>query len=50
MLTNLPWQTKFRIAILICDCPCHGTKYHDYGTNGDNYPNSDIEPMVQKMI
>ena len=49
MVTKLKWNTKFRIAVLICDAPCHGKKYHDEKC-GDDYPDDDIEEAIDIMI
>lgn len=35
------------MAILICDAPCHGDKYHDYR---DRHPKDDIRDAIEKMI
>ncbi|CAD8150346.1 unnamed protein product [Paramecium pentaurelia] len=45
---KLSWPSIFRIAILICDAPCHGKKYHD--GCGDDYPDEDIEDAIQQLI
>ncbi|CAK88370.1 unnamed protein product (macronuclear) [Paramecium tetraurelia] len=50
MLNNIPWQTKFKLAILICDCPCHGTKFHNYRKNEDFQPDADFTPTIERMI
>lgn len=47
-MNNLNWPSKFRIAILICDAPCHGRRYN--GGVDDNYPNDEIRPAIEKMI
>ena len=47
-MNNLNWPSKFRIAILICDAPCHGKKYN--GGVGDDYPNDEIRPAIEKMM
>ena len=49
MVSNLKWSAKFKIAVLICDAPCHGKKYHDHRI-GDDYPNDDIEEAIDLMI
>ena len=49
MVEKLKWNTKFKIAVLICDAPCHGKKYHEANC-GDNYPNDDIEDVIDLMI
>lgn len=45
----MKWTAKFRIAILICDAPCHGNKYHSIECK-DNYPDDDIEEAIYLMI
>ena len=38
------WTGKSRIAVLVTDSPCHGTKYHDLkGDQEDNFPDGDRE-------
>jgi len=38
------WKGKTRLAILVTDAPCHGTKYHDLtGEQKDNWPEGDRE-------
>jgi myosin protein heavy chain len=39
-MCGLKWPSKFKLAILICDSPCHGRRYT--GGLADNYPNEDI--------
>lgn len=34
---SLEWKSDARYAILVCDAPCHGLKYH--GEVGDDYEN-----------
>ncbi|KAG7364997.1 alpha-kinase family protein [Nitzschia inconspicua] len=34
---GLSWNQTSRVVFLICDYPCHGTKYHDYTYPGDDY-------------
>ena len=48
-MNNLNWPSKFRIAILICDAPCHGKKYHG-GITSDDYPDDEIRPALEKMM
>ena len=49
MISNkLNWQTNFRVAVLICDAPAHG-KNVNMGC-GDNFPNDDITPTINKLI
>jgi Rieske Fe-S protein len=31
---------------MVADCPCHGSKYHNYHDYGDTYPNGDPEGRV----
>lgn len=50
MINNLNWKTKFKIAMLICDAPCHGTKFHNLKREQDNYPNDDLTQAVELMI
>ena len=47
MLNNLTWSSRYKIALLITDAPCHGRKYHN---NRDNHPNDDIEETIVKLI
>lgn len=35
------WRGKSRFAILVTDSPCHGTKYHDFPEEEDNFPKGD---------
>lgn len=39
--TMLSWESVSRTMIHIADAPCHGTKYHDLGSGGDNYAAGD---------
>ncbi|CAD8154602.1 unnamed protein product [Paramecium pentaurelia] len=48
MMTNLEWKSKFKIAILITDSPCHGKKYHTYPI--DFHPNDDITQTLHCLI
>ncbi|CAD8176644.1 unnamed protein product [Paramecium pentaurelia] len=50
MINNLQWKTKFKIAMLICDAPCHGTNFHDFGRNQDHYPDDDLTQAIELMI
>ncbi|CAD8057503.1 unnamed protein product [Paramecium sonneborni] len=45
---KLNWPSRFRIAILICDAPCHGKRYN--GGCSDNYPNDDIQDAIEELI
>ena len=38
------WQAKSKYAIFIADAPCHGTQYHDTGS--DDYPKGDPKGRV----
>jgi myosin protein heavy chain len=42
------WPNRFKIAILICDSPCHGEKYN--GGCGDYHKNEDIRDAIEEMI
>ena len=51
---NMSWRSNARLAILICDAPCHGKKYHDNDVE-DNYPNGDpngliLEDLMKKYV
>ncbi|KAM3131608.1 hypothetical protein pb186bvf_016272 [Paramecium bursaria] len=48
MIEKLSWKTKFRVAVLICDAPAHGSNVN-MGC-GDKYPNDDISDVINKMI
>jgi len=48
MITNLKWKSKFKIAILITDSPCHGKKYHNYPV--EYHPNDDITQTLHRLI
>ncbi|CAD8145910.1 unnamed protein product [Paramecium pentaurelia] len=48
MMKNLKWKSKFKIAILITDSPCHGKKYHTYPV--DFHPNDDITQTLHHLI
>jgi hypothetical protein len=37
--TSLDWEGDKRFLFLIADCPCHGSKYHEF--NDDNFPDGD---------
>ncbi|CAD8131993.1 unnamed protein product [Paramecium octaurelia] len=45
---KLQWPSKFKIAIIICDAPCHGKKYN--GGCGDNHPEEDIQDAIEELI
>lgn len=45
MCNKLKWSSKFKIAILICDAPCHGEKYHESNVS-DNHPADDIADAI----
>lgn len=36
--------------MLICDAPCHGTKFHNFGRNKDSYPDDDLTSAIELMI
>lgn len=44
MLNNLKWEKYFKIALLICDAPCHGKKWA--GKVLDDYPDEDLEDAL----
>lgn len=44
MLSNLKWEKYFKIALLICDAPCHGKKWT--GNVLDDYPDEDLEDAL----
>ena len=45
------WQANSKYAIFITDAPCHGTKYHDYGPDNDDYPKGDPKGrLIEKQI
>jgi hypothetical protein len=51
---NMSWRSNARLAILICDAPCHGKKYHDNDVE-DDYPNGDpngliLEDLMKKYV
>lgn len=48
MVKNLKWEKEFRLAILICDAPTHGSKYN--GGVSDRYPNEDIKDAILELI
>ncbi|CAK84497.1 unnamed protein product (macronuclear) [Paramecium tetraurelia] len=48
MLNNLKWEKYFKIALLICDAPCHGKKWA--GKVLDDYPDEDLEDALQLLI
>ncbi|CAD8046871.1 unnamed protein product [Paramecium sonneborni] len=48
MIDKLKWMNKFKIAILITDCPCHGKRYHNMVN--DCHPQDDIEEMLYRLI
>ncbi|CAK86488.1 unnamed protein product (macronuclear) [Paramecium tetraurelia] len=50
MINNLKWKTQFRIAMLICDAPCHGTNFHEFDRSQDNYPDDDLTGAIELMI
>lgn len=47
-MLKLNWTSKFKIAILICDSPCHGKKYN--GGCFDRHQNDDIKPAIEELI
>ena len=47
------FRSNARFAILACDAPCHGTKYHNEGIS-DYYPNGiegrrDMEDLIEEL-
>ena len=48
MITNLKWTKTFKIAMLICDAPTHGTKYN--GGVSDEHPYEDIKDAIELLI
>ncbi|CAD8164784.1 unnamed protein product [Paramecium octaurelia] len=48
MINNLKWEKYFKIALLICDAPCHGRKWA--GKVLDDYPDEDLEDALQLLI
>ncbi|CAD8119981.1 unnamed protein product [Paramecium sonneborni] len=48
MINNLKWEKYFKIALLICDAPCHGQKWA--GNVLDNHPNEDLGDALQQLI
>ncbi|CAD8188247.1 unnamed protein product [Paramecium pentaurelia] len=48
MISNLKWEKYFKIALLICDAPCHGKKWT--GNVLDDYPEEDLEDGLQQLI
>ncbi|CAD8088011.1 unnamed protein product [Paramecium primaurelia] len=48
MINNLKWEKYFKIALLICDAPCHGKKWT--GNVLDDYPEEDLEDGLQQLI
>lgn len=41
MIRKLRWDKYFKLALLICDAPSHGTKWA--GKKLDYYPNENLE-------
>ena len=48
MVTKLKWSKNFKIAMLICDAPTHGTKYNN-GVS-DFHPDEDIKDAIEMLI
>ncbi|CAD8046726.1 unnamed protein product [Paramecium primaurelia] len=48
MMKNLKWKSKFKIAILITDSPCHGKKYHSFPV--DFHSDDDITQTLHRLI
>jgi hypothetical protein len=42
------WKSLAKYAIIICDAPCHGKKYHDLF--GDQYPKGDAKGLVMENL
>ena len=49
MVKNLKWSKNFKIAMLICDAPTHGTKYSGDDVS-DFHPNEDIKDAIEMLI
>lgn len=47
-MCKLNWPNRFKIAILICDAPTHGSKYN--GGCGDDHKDEDIRDAILEMI
>eukprot|EP00340_Litonotus_pictus_P010864 CAMPEP_0170536448 /NCGR_PEP_ID=MMETSP0209-20121228/102153_1 /TAXON_ID=665100 ORGANISM="Litonotus pictus, Strain P1" /NCGR_SAMPLE_ID=MMETSP0209 /ASSEMBLY_ACC=CAM_ASM_000301 /LENGTH=765 /DNA_ID=CAMNT_0010837817 /DNA_START=540 /DNA_END=2837 /DNA_ORIENTATION=+ len=43
---DMSWKSEARFCVLICDAPCHGSKYHTNEYMGDDYPNGDPNGLV----
>lgn len=37
--TRMDWSARARVLFHIADAPCHGTDFHDLGSDRDDYPN-----------
>ena len=53
MVLNMKWESNARYAVLVCDAPCHGNKYH--GTMYDKYSDGDpnglvIEDLISSFV
>ena len=45
---NMKWESEARYAILVCDAPCHGKKYHNISY--DRFPDGDPEGTTLESI
>ena len=53
LVLNMKWESNARYAVLVCDAPCHGNKYH--GTMYDKYSDGDpnglvIEDLISSFV
>ncbi len=49
---KMDWKSKAKYVVLVCDAPCHGSKYHDiyFDSVGDGDPNGlVIEDLMQNF-
>ena len=45
---NMKWESNARYAVLVCDAPCHGNKYH--GVIYDKYSEGDPHGLVLENL
>lgn len=52
-MLKLDWKAKYKMAMIITDAPCHGSKWNGRQVN-DNYKNEDmtetLDLLIQKQI
>lgn len=48
MVKNLPWEKSFKIALLICDAPSHGSRWA--GNVLDDHKNEDLTDALKLLI